>query len=56
MALSREVLERELGASKAALKAHEEGTEIHKIVSKVFEEELKKYPEKKKEEVNLIVK
>ena len=46
MVISKEILERELEASKAAIKAHEEGMEIHKIVSKAFEEALKKYPKK----------
>ncbi len=41
--LSKKVIEREVAASKAALKAHLEGAKIHKIVLKCFEEELKKY-------------
>ena len=41
MDLSREVLERELKASEAAGKAHEEGAEIHKIVSEAFRKTLK---------------
>ena len=42
MALSEEILKREIEAGKAAIKAHEEGVEIHKIVNKAFEDELKK--------------
>jgi len=51
---NREIWERELKASQEALKAHQEGIEIHKVVCKAFEEELEKYPKKKKE--NPIVK
>ena len=46
MALSREVIERELDSSKAALKAHEEGVKIHQIVIAAFERALKKCPKK----------
>ncbi len=47
MASLNEVIKRELAASKAALKAHEEGIEIHKIVSKAFEKALKKCSKEK---------
>ena len=49
MVLPRKVIEREVAASKAALKAHEEGAKVHKIVVAAFEKELEKYPESKKE-------
>lgn len=42
MVLSVKSLERELAASKAAVKAHKDGLEIHKIVIAAFEEELEK--------------
>ena len=42
MALNKEILEREIKAGEAAIKAHEEGAEIHKVVKKAFEEELEK--------------
>lgn len=42
MALAKDVLERELKASEAALKAHQEGIEVHKIVSEAFQKELEK--------------
>lgn len=48
MALSKKVLEREIEASKAALKGHIEGAKIHKIVLKSFENELKRLNLKKK--------
>ena len=41
MVISKDLIKKELDASKAALKAHEEGIEIHKIVTKAFEEALK---------------
>ena len=47
MVLNREVLEREFQASQAALKAHEEGAEIHKIVSAAFKSILDKLPKEK---------
>lgn len=43
MDLPKKVIERELASSKAALKAHEEGVEVHKIVLKCFEAELDKF-------------
>ena len=49
MVLTRELIEKEIVGSEAALKAHEEGVEIHKVVLKMFREELAKLPEKKKE-------
>lgn len=48
MDLSREVIERELAASKAALNSHEEGIEIHKIVTEAFAKALEKCPKVKK--------
>ena len=47
MALTRALIEKEIAGSEAALKAHEEGVEIHKVVLKMFREELAKLPEKK---------
>ena len=46
--LDREVLEKEIAACKAALKAHQHGIVINEIVLKAFKEELEKYPKKKK--------
>lgn len=54
--IKRETLELEIVGSKAALNSHEQGIEIHKIVLKAFEEELKKLPTKitaKVEEKNI---
>ena len=43
MALSsKEVIEREIEGTKAALKAHEEGVFVNQIVLKAFKKELKK--------------
>ena len=47
MALSKEIIKRELDASKAALKAHKEGIEVHLIDVKAFQEELEKCKQKK---------
>lgn len=44
--LTREALEQEIAASKAAMKSHKEGVLIHEIVLKAFEAELKKCPTK----------
>lgn len=43
MVLSKELIERELKASEAALKAHMEGVEIHKIVIEAFKKEKEKF-------------
>ncbi len=43
MALTKEQLEKEIVASKAAIIAMQSGMEIHKIVLKAFEEELKTF-------------
>lgn len=48
MALSREQAEAELEASKAALQAHLNGVETHKIVVKAFEDYIKTLPPEKK--------
>ena len=40
MELSKEIIERELEASKAAKEAHLEGVFIHNVVIKAFEKEL----------------
>jgi hypothetical protein len=50
MVLSYEQVQAEIDASKAALKAHEDGIEVHKIVIKAFEEALAKLPKPKKKE------
>ena len=55
MAISRDVLETEITGSEAALKAHEQGIEIHKIVLGAFKAELAKMPKPKKEEKLSIV-
>jgi len=47
MAISREVLEKEIVGSEAALIAHEQGLEIHRIVLGAFKAELAKLPKKK---------
>lgn len=44
MDLSREILQREIDSSEAALKAHKDGILIHEIVLKSFKEELGKLP------------
>ena len=49
MGLSREVIEREIAGSKAAIKSHKEGLAVNQLVLEKFEEELNKYPKKKKE-------
>ena len=49
MAINREILEREIVGSKAAIKAHIEGAEINEIALQAFEEAIKRFPEKKKE-------
>jgi hypothetical protein len=43
MDLNKKLLEREVSACKAAIKAHEEGTAVNKIVLEAFEIELKKF-------------
>ena len=43
MGLSREVIEREIAGSKAAIKSHEEGLIINKIVLRAFETELETF-------------
>ena len=50
MALSYELCVAEIEASKAALKQHEGGTEVHKVVIAAFEKELEKIPKPKKKE------
>lgn len=47
MALSRELLEKEIVGAEAALKAHAEGIEIHNIVLAAFKTELAKLPKPK---------
>ena len=47
MTLNREIVERELEASKRALSAHEEGILIHKVVIAAFQSELDKLPKEK---------
>ena len=48
MVLSKKALEEELVASRAALKSHKVGVEIHKIVSEAFEKKLEElYPKEK---------
>jgi len=49
MGLTRELIEKEIVGSEAALKAHEDGVEIHKVVLKMFKDELAKLPEEKEE-------
>ena len=44
MVLNRKVIEREIAAAEAAVKAHLEGAEINQIVLDKFKEELKKFP------------
>ena len=50
MALSYEVCVAEIEASKAALKAHINGIEVHKIVIAAFEKALESIPKPKKKE------
>ena len=50
MDLTREVLEREIEGAKAAIKAHQEGEAINKVVLIAFNAQLTKLPPKKKEE------
>ena len=45
--MNRQLLEQEIAGSKAALLAHQNGIEVHKIVLKAFEAELAKLPPKK---------
>ena len=47
MALSVEDIEREIAGLKAAIKAHETGMDVNKLVLKTFEAERKKYPASK---------
>ena len=47
MGLSKEVIKREIVGAIAAIKAHEEGLLVNKLVLEKFEEELKKFPEEK---------
>jgi len=49
MGLTRELIEKEIAGSEAALKAHEDGVEIHTVVLKMFREELAKLPEEDEE-------
>lgn len=42
MALSKDLIKREIEASKAAIKTHKEGAMVNELVLKAFEEELKK--------------
>ena len=49
MALTRALIEKEIAGSEAALKAHEDGVEIHTLVLKMFKDELAKLPEEKEE-------
>ncbi|MCK5604280.1 hypothetical protein KAR91_20495 [Candidatus Pacearchaeota archaeon] len=44
MAISREVLEREIAGTKAAIEGSKNTIDIHEIVLKAFEKELKKLP------------
>lgn len=51
MALSREQAQAELDGSKAALQAHLNGVETHKIVVKAFEDYIKTLPVENKEKL-----
>ena len=42
MELSKDLIKKEIDASKAAVKANKEGAMVNEIVLKAFEEELKK--------------
>ena len=56
MGLSKKIIEREIVGSIAAIKAHEEGLAVNQLVLEKFKEELKKFPEEKKQiKKNLIV-
>lgn len=46
MALSREILEREIIAATAAIKGFKESVELHGFVLKGLKEELEKLPKK----------
>lgn len=48
MVLSRETLEREIEGTKTAIESAKNTIDIHELVMKAFEEELKKLPQKKK--------
>ena len=50
MALTRALIEKEIAGSEAALKAHEDGVEIHTLVLKMFKDELAKLPKKEKKD------
>ena len=53
MGLSRELIEKEIIGSEAALKAHEDGVEIHQLVLAMFKKKLAEYKlpvEKEKKE------
>lgn len=43
MALTKEMIEHELEAAKAALKAHQDGALVHEVVVEAFEEKLKSF-------------
>lgn len=45
--LNKEQLKREIEAGEKALIAHQEGIDIHKVVTAAFRNELKKLNEKK---------
>ena len=53
MDLSREILEREIVGTKAAIKSNKESIAIHEIVLEGFEKELKKLPKAKPAEKKL---
>lgn len=42
MELSKELIKREIEATKVAVKTHKEGAAVNEVVLKAFEEELKK--------------
>jgi|24BtaG_2_1085350.scaffolds.fasta_scaffold00228_10 hypothetical protein len=55
MTLKRDLIEREIAGSTAAIETHSNGIKIHSIVLRAFREELKKCPietTKKEEEKN----
>ncbi len=43
----KDLLQKELDASKAALKAHNEGIKIHKVVVAAFEKEIENISDEK---------
>jgi hypothetical protein len=51
--IAREQLEREIAASEAAVKAHDEGAAIQRLVLKCFQDALKAFPDDEDDESNI---